>query len=425
MILGMIVILCVSILIGIPVAFSIAIATILFLLQTGLSLEVFTQHVSMGVNSFPLLAVPFFILAGNIMNTAGITQRIFQFVNCLVGSVRGGLAHVNILSSLLFAGMSGSATADAVGLGMIEIKAMKDAGYDSDFSAAVTAASATIGPIIPPSIIMVIYGVTAEVSIGRLFLGGIIPGILMALSLMGITQILAVRRMYPKEPRVPFETLLRNMVEALPAILTPVVVVGGIVAGIVTPTEASAIAVLYTLFLGFFVYKELDLKKFRELLLESMVTTASILIIIGAAQVFGWILTFYQVPEILAHFIVSFSSNPYVVSLLLVVMYLLLGCFMEPAAIVIMTVPVVVALLRTLGIDPVAFGVIIAMTMSIGTITPPLGIVMYIVCDIGQISIDQFIKAILPYLVVLIGVIVLLALIPGVITCIPDLVFKQ
>lgn len=417
----MIIILLLAIAAGIPVAFGLSFASIATLFINGLPFTVFTQNFSLGVNSFSLLAIPFFILAGKLMNSAGITTRIFRFVNYFVGPFRGGLGQVNIISSLIFAGMSGAATADAAGLGMIELKAMKDAGYDDDFSVAITAASATVGPIIPPSIIMVVYGITAEVSIGRLFIGGIIPGILMTLTLMIITYIIAVKRDYPREEKVPFRVIASSFFSALPALLAPLVIIGGILGGIFTATEAGAVTVLYALFIGTFIYKELTFKRFFEVLLDSMVTTSIVLVIIGSAKVFGWILTYYQIPAIAAQQLISLTQNPLAITSLLVILYLFLGCFMESAAIVVMTVPVIIPILNTVGIDPIFFGVIVAVCMSIGTLTPPLGIVMYVLCDIGNVPIDRYFKVILPYLAALIGVIFLLVLMPDIVTFLPNI----
>ncbi len=421
MMLLMLLILIATIILGIPVAFALGFASLITILVNGIPFSVFIQNLTLGVNSFPLLAVPFFILAGKLMNTSGITERIFRFVNYFVGPIRGGLGQVNILSSLIFAGMSGAATADAAGLGMIEIKAMKDAGYDPDFSVAITAASATIGPIIPPSIIMVIYGLSAEVSIGRLFVGGIIPGLLMTLSLMVLTYIIAVKRRYPREEKAPAKVVLISFFKAFPALMAPVVIIGGILGGIFTATEAGAIAVVYALLIGAFVYRELTWKGLINILFESMITTAVIMIIIGSAAVFGWLLTYYRIPALAAQALLSISTNPLVITTLLVVMYLFLGCIMEAAAIVVMTVPVVAPLLTQLGVDLVAFGVIVAVCMSIGTLTPPLGIVMYILCDIAEVRIVHYMRVIWPFLAALLAVILLMVLFPGIITFLPDL----
>jgi C4-dicarboxylate transporter DctM subunit len=350
-----------------------------------------------------------------------MTHRIFNCANYIVGHIRGGLGQVNIAASLIFAGMSGAAVADAAGLGVVEIKAMRDAGYDADFSVAITAASSTIGPIIPPSIIMVIYGIAAEVSIGRLFIGGIIPGFLMTIALAGLTYAIATRRNYKSEPKVGAKTIVKGFLNALPALFTPLIIVGGILGGIVTPTEAGAVAVLYSLILGLFVYKELKIKDLPKIFIEAMLTTSLLLFIVGAAKTFGWVLTYFRIPAHFAEVVSGFTNDPLLITFLFIGVYLFLGCFMEASAVVIMTVPVVLPLTNSVGIDPVFLGVIISMCMSIGTLTPPLGIVMYIMCEIADITVEHFTRIILPYLCVLIVVILLLAIFPGMILFLPNL----
>jgi C4-dicarboxylate transporter DctM subunit len=411
----------ITILIGLPVAFCLCFTSIVTMFLQNISLLAFVQNLSLGINSFPLLAVPFFILSGQLMNTGGMTHRIFNFANYIVGPIRGGLGQVNIAASLVFAGMSGAAVADAAGLGVVEIKAMKDAGYDSDFSVAITAASSTIGPIIPPSIIMVIYGIAAEVSIGRLFIGGILPGILMTLALAVLTSVIATRRNYPVEAKVSLMTALKGFINALPALFSPLIIVGGILGGIFTPTEAGAVAVLYSLILGLFVYKELKLTDLPKIFIEAMLTTSLLLFIVGAAKTFGWVLTYFRIPAEFAEFVSTLTSDPLLIILLFIGVYLLLGCFMEAAATVIMTVPVVLPLIKAVGIDPIFFGVVVSMCMSIGTLTPPLGIVMYIMCEIGDISVEHYTRVILPYLLVLIAVIILMAVFPSVVLFLPNL----
>lgn len=410
-----------TMLIGLPVAFCLCFTSIVTMILQDVSLLAFAQNLSLGMNSFPLLAVPFFILSGQLMNTGGMTHRIFNFANYIVGHIRGGLGQVNIAASLIFAGMSGAAVADAAGLGVVEIKAMKDAGYDADFSVAITAASSTIGPIIPPSIIMVIYGITAEVSIGRLFIGGVIPGILMTIALVILTYAIATRRNYPVEPKVDAKTAVKGFLNALPALFTPLIIVGGILGGIVTPTEAGAVAVLYSLILGLFIYKELKIRDLPKIFIEAMLTTSLLLFIVGSAKTFGWVLTYFRIPALFAEAVSGFTNDPLLILFLFIGVYLFLGCFMEAAAAVIMTVPVVLPLTQSVGIDPVFFGVIVSMCMSIGTLTPPLGIVMYIMCEIADITVEHFSRVILPYLCVLIAVILLIAFFPGIVLFLPNL----
>ena len=407
--------------VGLPIAFCLCVSSIVAMVSQGLSLQAFVQNLSIGINSFPLLAVPFFILAGKIMNLGGITKRIFAFANAIVGPFSGGLAQVNIFSSLIFAGMSGAAIADAAGLGVVEIKAMKDSGYDSDFSVAITAASSTIGPIIPPSIIMIIYGITARVSIGKLFIGGIIPGLIMTVALMILTYIIAMKRKYPKQERQHFARLVQSFFKAVPALITPLIIVGGILAGIFTPTEAGSIAVLYAIIAGVFIYKELKFKELPRLFIDTMRMTSIILFIVASASVCGWVLTYYQIPANFAQSLGALTTNPVLLTLLFVCFYILLGCFLEAAAIVVMTVPVILPLLKMAGIDPVFFGVLISMCMSLGTLTPPVGTVMFIMCNIGGISIERFSRIILPFLAILLFVILIVALFPGLVLFLPQI----
>lgn len=413
-----------TMLIGLPVAFCLCVTSIITMLANGISPLAFVQNLSLGINSFPLLAVPFFILSGLIMNTGGMTHRIFNFANYIVGPIRGGLGQVNIAASLVFAGMSGAAVADAAGLGVVEIKAMKDAGYDADFSVAITAASSTIGPIIPPSIIMVIYGISAEVSIGRLFIGGIIPGIMMTLALGGLTYVIAKRRNYPVEKRVGLKVILKGFFDALPALCSPLIIVGGILGGFFTPTEAGAVAVLYSLLLGLFFYKELKFSDLPKIFIEAMLTTSLLLFIVGAAKTFGWVLTYFRIPAEFAALVTTLTNDPTLIVFLFIGVYLVLGCFMEAAAAVIMTVPVVLPLIKSVGIDPIFFGVLVSMCMSIGTLTPPLGIVMFIMCEIGGITVERYTRVIMPYLAILIGVICLMGFFPSMVMFLPNLLMK-
>ena len=413
-----------GIFIGLPVAFALILSSVLALVVNGIPLDAFVQNISLGINSFPLLAVPFFILAGQLMNSGGITNRLFRFANNIVGPIRGGLGQVNIFASLIFAGMSGAAVADASGLGMVEIKAMRDGGYDNDFSVAITAASSTVGPIIPPSIPMVVYGMSASVSVGSLFIGGIIPGIMMTVALMILTFVIAGIRKYKTEPRVTFRVFLKDLVAALPALLTPLIIVGGILGGVFTATEAGAVAVLWALIVGLFIYKELRIRDLPRILLEAMHTTAKILFIVGGAAVFGWVLTYFNVPADFATFMSGLTTNPTLIVLLFILLYLLLGCFMEAGAVIVMTVPVVLPLLQQVGIDPVFFGVLMTMCLSIGTLTPPLGTVMYVMCNIGNITMERFTRVILPYLGVLILVVLLVGFFPSLVTTLPQWVMK-
>lgn len=406
-------------LLGVPVAIALAATTIGFFAIEQIPIETFIQMVAKGVDSFTLLALPFFILTGKLMNLGGATERIFRLGNASVGHIRGGMAHANVAASFLFAGISGSAVADAGGLGAVEIETMRKAGYTEDFSVGVTAASATIGPIIPPSVIMIVYGIAAGVPIGALFIGGIIPGTLMALALMGTVAVISRVSPVPESTAFSARALLLAIVRAGFALLTPAIIVLGILSGAFTVTESGAVAAAYSIVLGLFIYRELNLRSLWKAITESMVESAGILLIIGVASGFAWMMSFQQAPQATIEGLLGLTQNPVVILLLLGFLYLVLGLFIEAIAIVTMTIPVVMPALKLVGIDPIHFGVILAVLMSIGTITPPLGIVMFTLCRIRNISIARFSRIIWPWLAVLTGVTVLLILIPGLVTWLP------
>jgi tripartite ATP-independent transporter DctM subunit len=420
----MIVLLIVFMMVRVPVALSLALASGLYLATHGIPLSALVQNLSTGVNSFALLAAPFYLLVGALMNTGGVTDRIFFFVSSIVGHIRGALGHANVLGSMIFAGIQGAAVADAAGLGAIEIKAMEKNGYDKDFSVAITASSATIGPIIPPSIIMVIIGVSSQTSIGKLFLGGIVPGIIMGAALMILVAITAARRNYPKGVRPTIALIARTFWQSLPALFTPVIIVGGILGGVFTPTEAGAVTVLYAFVLSVFVFKEIKLAEVPKILLETMLTTGRILFIVGASMAFGWILAYDQTPQKLTQIVVGAISDPTLFIVICMVGFLFLGCIMEAASIVVMTLPVLIPTIAALHIDPVHFGVLTAIAMAIGTLTPPLGIVMFVLMQVSGLSFQRYVKAILPHLAVLIAVLFFLVFFPQLVLWIPNAVIK-
>ena len=419
----LLIVMVVLILLNAPITYALTMAGIVFFLQHGLSGIQYIVKLAGGIDIFTLLAAPLFIFAGNIMNHGGVTDRIFNFADSIVGHIRGGLGHVNVLASTMFAGMSGSAIADAAGLGPIEIKAMTDHGYDKDFSLAVTGASAVIGPIIPPSTIMIVYGVTAEVSISRLFLGGVIPGIMIAAAEMGMVYWYAVRRNYPKGDRFSLKRLWKEFRASFLSLLTVVVILGGILGGIFTATEAGAFAALYALLISVFVYKELTWKQVWEIMCDTAKQSGCILMLVGTASIFGWCLTYEQAPQKVANLLVSLTENKTVILLLFALVYVFLGMIMEATAIIVTTVPIIVPLFKLLGIDLVYFGVLCCIIMSLGTITPPVGTCMFVLCKMTKTPIQQFTKAILPWLGVLLVIIVLLVLFPGLITALPNLLF--
>jgi tripartite ATP-independent transporter DctM subunit len=408
----------------VPVVFSLGFAGLVYFLIKDISLQTFAQRIVVGVDSFALLAAPFFILAGNIMNTGGVTRRIFRFANSLVGHWRGGLGHVNVLGSMFFAGMSGTAIADAAGLGAIEIKAMTEQGYDVEFSAAVTASSAIIGPIIPPSTVMVIYGVTAGVSISQLFMGGILPGILIGVLLMLLVAYYARKRNYPKANKFSLKEFGSSFLDTVWALITPVIIIGGVLGGICTPTEAGAISAVYALFISIFIYKELKLKDVPKILFDSMITSGVILLIVSTASVFGWCLTYERLPQQVASTLSAMIHSKALLLAVLVVIYLFLGMIMETSAIVITTVPIFVPVLRAMGVDLVYFGVILALLMSIGTITPPVGTVLFIISKITKIPIERLTVVLFPWYGILMVAVVLIIIFPPIILFIPGMMGK-
>lgn len=409
---------------GLPVAFALGVAglvSMLIMWGTSIPLGVVAQRVLYGVNSFVLLAIPLFLLTGKLMNAGGITQRIFKFARYLVGHWSGGLGQVNILASMIFAGMSGLATADTAGLGVVELKAMREAGYDDEFSCAITGASATVGPIIPPSVPLVVYGILASASIGRLLIGGIIPGILVGVALMIMTAFYG--RKYPRDPKPHKAELWRAFKEALAPGLTPFILILGMLSGIFTATEAAAIAATYAFVLSFFVYRELSLREFWKILKETAVETATITFIIACATFYGWVLIRGRAPIVLAEAITSVSSNPLVVLLLLNLFLLVIGCFMETIAAISILVPVLIPLISKVGIDPVHFGLVMVLNLMIGLLTPPFGMSLFILSRVSGLSPLRIARASLPFLVPILVVLVLITVFPSLVTFLPNLAF--
>ncbi len=408
--------------VGAPVAVAMGLTGAIAVVLLGdIPLEVIAQRFVTGVDSFPLLAVPFFILAGALMNTGGTTQRLVALANVLVGRFTGGLGHVTVVSNMIMAGMSGSAAADAAGTGSVLIPAMVRSGYSRAFSAALTAAASTIGPIIPPSIPFVVFGVLASVSIGRLFLGGAIPGVLMGLYLMVAVYLIAKRRGYARG-RPPTGAEIKTAVwEAIPALMLPVIIIWGIVSGVVTPTEAAVLAVLYALFLGLFVYRELDWRALHRIFGEAALTTASVMFIVAAAALLAWVLTREQAGPALVRLVLSISTDPYIVLLVLNIILLILGCFLETLSLMILLVPVLMPLIKALGIDPVHFGVMFTLNLMIGLITPPVGMSMFIACRIAGIQITEFAREVWPFVAALVLVLLVVTYFPSVVLFLPNL----
>ena len=412
---------------GVPVGMSLCvIGCVGFMVNSGTIVSWF-QLISMPIKltsslqNFLLLSIPLFILAAKIMNGSSITKRIFRFANTAVGWLPGGLGHANILASLLFAGMSGTAVSDAAGLGQIEIEAMKENGYDVDFSAAVTAASSTVGPIFPPSVPMVMYSTISGVSVGSLFLGGVVPGILMTIFMMAIVYVIALRRGYPREKFPTLKELGSSFVDALIPLLTPIILLVGIWTGVVTTTESAVVATVYALFVSFFVFREMTLSRLWQILKETVRDTASIGFVTAAAAFYGWVLTRCGVSNAIAEFLAGVTTNPAIFMLIVNIALLIIGCFMESIAAILVFGPVLLSAATAMGIDPLYFGLVMVLNLMIGLTTPPFGVCLFVIADTAKISFQRMVKAMLPFYIPLVGMLILLSLFPAVGTWLPGL----
>ena len=442
---------------GLPVAVAMAGASLIYILISGdLPGFAVVHRMIGGIDSFPLLAVPFFILAGNLMNNAGITNRIYNFALALVGWMKGGLGHVNVLGSVIFAGMSGTAIADAAGLGTIEIKAMKDHGYDLEFAVGVTAASATLGPIIPPSLPFVIYAMMANVSVGALFLAGILPGVLMALLMMLTVAYFAHKNGWGGDIKFSIKRFGSAIIETLvviiwPAaiyyavkwganaqiavgvallvlfladwkfkfqavlpIMTPVLLIGGMTTGLFTPTEGAIAACVWAMVLGLFWYRTLSWRMFVKVCLDTVETTSTVMFIVAAASIFGWMLTATGVTAAIADWVLGFTKEPWLFLLLANVLMLFVGCFLEPTAAITILVPILLPIARQLGIDPVHFGLVMVLNLMIGLLHPPMGMVLFVLARVAKLSVERTTAAILPWLAPLLVSLVILTYIPSI-----------
>jgi hypothetical protein len=448
---------------GIPVAIAMAGASLLYLffVESSPPFVVIHRMVS-GIDSFPLLAVPFFILAGNLMNNAGITNRIYNYALALVGWLKGGLGHVNVVGSVVFAGMSGTAIADAAGLGTIEIKAMKDHGYSTEFAVGVTAASATLGPIIPPSLPFVIYGMMANVSVGALFLAGILPGLLMAILMMITVAFFAHKNGWGSDVKFEWSKVIKALIEtavvvgwpltiwwlvtdmgtpaqitvfvalfilfmadkvfkfqAVLPIMTPVILIGGMTTGVFTPTEGAIAACVWAIVLGFFWYRTLNFKMFVKISLDTVETTATVLFIVAAASIFGWMLTATGVTAAISEWVLGFTKEPWVFLLLANALMLFVGCFLEPTAAITILVPILVPICQQLGIDLVHFGLVMVLNLMIGLLHPPMGMVLFVLARVAKLSVERTTIAILPWLFPLIGSLAIITYMPSLVLWLP------
>ncbi len=404
---------------GVPIAFSIVLSSAFYLWAADYPLMIVAQRMVTGINSFTLIAVPLFILAGELMNVGKITDRIFDFAKALVGWIPGGLGHANVFASLIFAGMSGSAVADAGGLGTVEMDAMRKSGYDDDFSAAVTAASSTIGPIFPPSIPFVIYGGITDTSVGKLFLAGILPGLLMMVALMILVYYYAVKRGYPRDP-FSWGAVAHNFIHALIPLMTPVIILSGFATGYFTPTEASSIAVIYALLVGGLLYRQLTLKIIADALRRTVYTSANVMMIIGSATIFSFILTHEGFTGQISSFLFGITTNKWAILGIINVILFLLGLVMEPGAILIMLLPVFLPIVLELQINLVHFGVVMILNLMIGQITPPFGMCLFTIAQIATVPLGRISRSVIPFVIPLIAVLLLCTYVPWVVTCVPD-----
>lgn len=410
--------------IGVPIGFTLGLSGILGLYLMGSGVTLFSmaplQYFS-GLDMFTLMAMPFFIFAGEIMNKGGITQRLVRFSNILAGNIRGGLAHANIIASVFFAGMTGAAVSDTAAIGTMLIPAMKDDGYDLDFSAAVTAASSIIGPTIPPSNMMVIYGSLMNVSIAGLFAAGFLPGLVLAALLMVMTAYLSWKRGYPKGLKTTFKEKILGFKDAIIPLLMPVIILGGILSGIFTPTEAAAVAVFYAMIVGFFVLKTITPKDLVPMLIKTARITGSVFLIIGAAGILSWVLAINQVPQAIAAFLLATTGNPKVILLLILILMLIVGMFMDIAAALIILGPILHPIAMSIGMAPIHFGIVMVLSLNIALMTPPVGACLFVACSISKLSLWQLSKAIWPYIIMEVLALFIVAYVPEISLFLPRL----
>lgn len=400
-------------LIGVPVAVSLGISSALALLVAGdMSPLVLAQRAFVALDSFPLMAIPLFMLAGVLMEYGGISQRLINLANALTGHLSGGLAIVTIVTTMFFAAISGSSVAATAALGSILIPAMINRGYDKNFAGSVQAVSGTLGIIIPPSIPLILYGVAAGTSIGDLFIAGMVPGIVIGIGLIITVVILAKKRNYLKEPRKSGREVWKAFVESIPALLMPIIILGGIYSGIFTATEAAGVAVAYAFFVSILIYKSINLKNINEVLNQATITTSTIMFILATAGLFSWILTIENIPQQVAQTITSISDNPFVFLTFVVILLLIVGMFMETNASIIILAPILVPVAMEVGVDPIHFGVVMIVTLAIGMVTPPLGLNLFVVGKIANLRIDQLTRGMIPFYIAVVITLIIITFIP-------------
>ena len=414
-------------LLQVPITFSLAFASIATAMYLKIPLMAILQQMVQGVHSFSLLAIPFFIIAGEMMGQGGISRRLILFSNLLVGRIRGGLAQVNCMASMFFGGISGSAVADVSSIGTILIPMMKEKGYDDDFSVGITVTSACQGVIIPPSHNMIIYSLAAGgVSVGRMFLGGFMPGIMLGVGLMTVSYIFAIKRGYPKERKYSLKEALVISKDAILGLLTAVIIMGGVISGVFTATESAAVAVVYAFFITFFVYREIPLRALKGILYSALKTLAMVMALIAAASAFGWLMAYLRIPALATRGLLSITHNRTALLLLINLLLLLLDMIMDMAPLILITTPILYpVVVGALGLSPVHFGIMLILNLAIGLTTPPVGSALFVGCAIGKIRIEQVVKAMLPMWLVMVAVLMLITFVPEITMFIPDLLMPQ
>ena len=410
-------------LIGVPMSFSMLTGSVWFMLTSGMPQTLMIQRLIMAVgDSFSMLAIPFFMLAGTIMNAGGVAARIFDFCNTLVGHIPGGLGHVNVFCSVIFAGMSGSALADTGGIGAIELKAMKDQGFDEDFSAAITGASSCLGPIIPPSTGMVLYAMMAEESVGTLFIAGVLPGIIMAAAMCLIVYITAKRRNYPISPRVTWKERGRAFWRAVPALLSPIILLSGILLGIFSATEASVVCCLYSLFLGIFIYKELSPKGLYNVFLDTLKSSGMVMALVTFSMLLATILNYNQIPQAVAAWAVTHITSKVGIILACMVLIIIAGMVIDVTPAMLILIPIMMPVIRQYGINPIAFGVASTLLFSQGLLTPPVGSILYVLADYTKMPVMRIAKNMIPYIFTFMVLAFCFMMFPQICTFLPGLI---
>lgn len=410
-------------LLGFPIAFALGLSSFVYILFSDLPLMVIPQKMYAGIDVFVLLAIPGFILAGNLMNASGITNRIINFCNTLMGHIRGGLGLANVGASMLFGGISGTAIADTASIGSVMIPAMKREGYDAGFSCALTATSSTLGPIIPPSLPMIIAATLSGLSVGKLFIAGIIPGLLLGIGLLLTTYLIAVKRKYPRNKKMPFWVMAKSFYQAFWAIMMTLIILFGIIGGVFTPTEASIVAVVYAVVIGLLVYRELKLSMIPKIILQSAKMTAALMVLVGFANLFAWIMTVEEIPQLIAENLLNFTQNKILLLLLINLLLIFVGAFMETIAALLILFPVLLGVALHVGVDPIQFAMIMVMNLVIGLTTPPVGVCLFVASSIGNISLERISKAGLPFLLISLVVLLLVTYIPEVSLWLPGLFY--